>query len=69
MAGLPYGCATSMIGAYSCRYAGKDVTPAQWAAKVRTAASYAGPWQTIGIWRGSADCTVAPVNQRELMEE
>jgi poly(hydroxyalkanoate) depolymerase family esterase len=69
VAGLPYGCATSMIDAYSCMYPGKDLTPAQWAGKVRAASSYQGPWPTVSIWQGSADYTVAPMNQRELMEQ
>ncbi|HET6501042.1 MAG TPA: PHB depolymerase family esterase [Amycolatopsis sp.] len=69
VAGLPYGCATSSLDAYSCMYPGKDLTPAQWAAKVRAASSYSGPWPTVSIWQGTADYTVAPVNQRELMEQ
>jgi poly(hydroxyalkanoate) depolymerase family esterase len=69
VAGLPYGCATSSFEAYSCMYPGKNLTPAQWAAKVHAASSYSGPWPTVSIWQGTADYTVAPANQRELMEQ
>ncbi|GAA5156781.1 extracellular catalytic domain type 1 short-chain-length polyhydroxyalkanoate depolymerase [Amycolatopsis dongchuanensis] len=69
VAGLPYGCATSVIDAYSCMYPGKDLTPSQWAAKVRAASTYQGPWPTVSIWQGTADYTVAPANQRELVDQ
>ncbi|SFI91313.1 extracellular catalytic domain type 1 short-chain-length polyhydroxyalkanoate depolymerase [Amycolatopsis sacchari] len=69
VAGLPYGCATSAIDAYSCMYPGKDLTPSQWAAKVRAASTYQGPWPTVSIWQGTADYTVAPANQRELVDQ
>ncbi|GLY67772.1 extracellular catalytic domain type 1 short-chain-length polyhydroxyalkanoate depolymerase [Amycolatopsis taiwanensis] len=69
VAGLPYGCASSVVDAYTCMYPGKDLTPDQWAAKVRAASSYTGPWPTVSIWQGTADFTVAPANQRELVDQ
>jgi poly(hydroxyalkanoate) depolymerase family esterase len=70
VAGLPYGCATSMVDAFSCMTPGKNKTPAQWGDAVRAASGgYAGPWPTVSIWQGSADYTVATMNLTELAEQ
>jgi poly(hydroxyalkanoate) depolymerase family esterase len=69
IAGLPYGCASSSIDAFSCMNPGKNLTPAQWGAKVRAASSHTGPWPSVSIWHGTADYTVAYSNQRELAEQ
>ena len=66
VAGLPFGCATSVIDAFSCMNPGKNLTPAQWAAKVP---AYAGPRPTVSVWHGTADYTVAPVNQQEIVDQ
>jgi poly(hydroxyalkanoate) depolymerase family esterase len=65
IAGLPYRCATTMIDAFSCMNPGKNLTPAQWAAKVPAATTY----PRVSIWHGTADFTVAQANQRELVEQ
>lgn len=69
VAGLPYGCAASMIDAYSCMNPGKDLTPKQWGDKVRAASTFSGSRATVSIWHGTADYTVAPANMRELSEQ
>lgn len=69
VAGVPYGCASSMIDAFTCMNPGKDKTPEQWGDAVRGAGSHQGPWPTLSIWHGIADSTVAPANQRELVEQ
>jgi poly(hydroxyalkanoate) depolymerase family esterase len=69
IAGLPYRCASALFDAFSCLNPGKDRTPAQWGDLVRQASSFTGPWPAVSIWHGSADHTVAPVNQRELIEQ
>jgi poly(hydroxyalkanoate) depolymerase family esterase len=70
VAGLPYGCATSMIDAYSCMYPGKNQTPAQWGDKVRAASGgHTGAWPTVSVWQGSADYTVASMNLTEVAEQ
>ena len=67
VAGLPYGCATSVIEAYPCMNPGVDKTPAEWGELVRAAAQgTAGP---VAIWHGDADATVAVANQRELADQ
>ncbi|MEV4316230.1 PHB depolymerase family esterase [Actinocrispum sp. NPDC049592] len=69
VAGLPYGCATSIVDAYTCMNPGKDLTPKQWGDKVRAASSSTGPRPGVSIWQGSADFTVNPSNLRELKEQ
>ncbi|GDY29594.1 extracellular catalytic domain type 1 short-chain-length polyhydroxyalkanoate depolymerase [Gandjariella thermophila] len=70
VAGIPYGCAASMLEAYSCMYPGRTMTAQQWGDKVRAASgSYTGPWPTVSIWQGTADYTVAPANEGELVKQ
>jgi poly(hydroxyalkanoate) depolymerase family esterase len=67
MAGLPYRCATSVSGAYSCQSPGVTKTAAQWGDLVR--GSHAGPYPKIQIWHGSSDTTVVPANETELIKQ
>lgn len=69
VAGIPYGCATSLVDAYSCMNPGKNLTPQQWGDKVRAASSYTGPWPKVSIWHGTADSTVAPSNLTESVDQ
>lgn len=67
VAGLPYGCATSLPSAFTCQNPGVDKTPQAWGDLVRAAAS--GAPGKVAVWHGDADYTVAVANQRELMEQ
>ncbi|PRY30938.1 extracellular catalytic domain type 1 short-chain-length polyhydroxyalkanoate depolymerase [Umezawaea tangerina] len=69
VAGLPHGCAASIIDAYTCMNPGKNLTPQQWGDKVRAASPYTGPRPPVTIWHGTADYTVATANQRELVDQ
>ncbi|SFE01213.1 esterase, PHB depolymerase family [Actinopolyspora alba] len=69
VAGLPYGCATSLLDAYTCMYPGKNDSPESWGDLVRAASSHSGPWPGLDVWHGDADYTVAVANQRELIEQ
>ncbi len=69
VAGLPHGCALSLIDAFTCMNPGKNLTPQQWGDKVRSAAPHTGPRPSVTIWHGTADYTVAVANQRELVEQ
>ncbi|MFD7659579.1 alpha/beta hydrolase family esterase [Actinosynnema sp. NPDC059797] len=68
VAGLPHGCATSVLQAYGCMNPGVNLTPAQWGDKVR-AAHTGGPRPKVSIWHGTADTTVVPANADELVEQ
>lgn len=70
VAGLPYGCATDTISAFSCMNPGVDRTPAQWAQAVRNAfPGYAGPYPRVAVWHGTSDFTVVPRNATELRDQ
>ncbi|MGM1063481.1 extracellular catalytic domain type 1 short-chain-length polyhydroxyalkanoate depolymerase [Saccharothrix sp. Mg75] len=69
VAGLPAGCATSMIDAFTCMNPGKNLTPRQWGDRVRAASPHRGPWPTMTVWHGTADYTVARANQQEIVEQ
>ncbi|WP_243762491.1 PHB depolymerase family esterase [Streptomyces sp. Tu 3180] len=70
VAGLPYGCADDVLSAYSCMSPGTDLTPAQWAQRVRDAhPSWSGPWPRVAIWHGDRDTTVVPRNADELRDQ
>jgi poly(hydroxyalkanoate) depolymerase family esterase len=69
VAGLPFGCATTSIQAFSCMNPGVNNSPKAWGDLVRAASSYRGPWPRVSLWHGSSDTTVAPANLTELMEQ
>ena len=67
MSGLPYRCATSVNGAFSCQSPGVTKTATQWGDLVR--GSHAGPYPRIQIWHGASDTTVVPANEAELIKQ
>ncbi|HEX5541177.1 MAG TPA: PHB depolymerase family esterase [Micromonospora sp.] len=70
VAGIPYGCATSMITAFSCMNPGVDRTPAQWGDLVRGAyPGYQGPRPKVAIWHGTSDYVVATANATESRDQ
>ena len=70
VAGIPYGCGTGLVDALPCLNPGKDLTPAQWGAKVRAAyPGYDGLRPPVSLWQGTADLTVVPANMTELVEQ
>jgi poly(hydroxyalkanoate) depolymerase family esterase len=69
MSGLPYRCATSVSGAYSCQSPGVTRTGAQWGDLVRAAATFSGPRPRVQIWHGASDSIVVPANHAELIKQ
>lgn len=69
VAGIPYRCATGLVGAYGCMNPGTDRTPAQWGDLVRAASSHTGQRPRVSVWHGTADTTVRPLNRAELVEQ
>ncbi len=69
MAGLPYGCATSVSDAFTCM-SGVDKTASAWGNLVR-AKMPQNPARLprISIWQGASDTTVKPTNQTELVDQ
>jgi poly(hydroxyalkanoate) depolymerase family esterase len=65
MEGLPYGCATTETDAFTCMNPGVTKTGDQWGALVK-AAYTTSTFPRIQIWEGTADTTVAPMNEEQL---
>ncbi len=69
IAGLPYGCASTVQQAFESMMQGRRRPAAEWAGLVRQASTHAGPWPKISIWHGDADKTVLPLNADELVKQ
>jgi poly(hydroxyalkanoate) depolymerase family esterase len=67
VAGLPYGCADSMVNAFGCMNPGKTKSASEWASLARSAGE--GPPPRVQIWHGSADYTVRPSNLTALEQQ
>ncbi|MGW1052598.1 extracellular catalytic domain type 1 short-chain-length polyhydroxyalkanoate depolymerase [Streptomyces sp. NPDC002521] len=69
VAGLPYDC-TKDNSPYVCMNPGVELSPAEWAQRVRDAdPSYTGPWPRTAVWYGDQDTTVVPRNATELRDQ
>ena len=69
IAGLPYGTAGSVQGAFEAMFQGRTRTPHHWGDLVRDASPHAGPWPKMQVWHGSTDSTVKPSNAEELVKQ
>jgi poly(hydroxyalkanoate) depolymerase family esterase len=69
IAGLPYGCASTLSDAFECMAGRGFGDPARLADKVRAASPHRGAWPRISIWQGSADRIVAPANADALLQQ
>ncbi|GAB2799426.1 extracellular catalytic domain type 1 short-chain-length polyhydroxyalkanoate depolymerase [Streptomyces daliensis] len=68
--GLPHGCASTVLAAYSCMNPGVTKTAAQWGGLVRSAyPAYTGPRPAVSVWHGTADATVVPRNAAESVKQ
>ena len=69
IAGLPYGCASTVPEAFD-RMRGHGIPgEAELSALVRGASSHSGRWPTISVWHGSADATVSPANATAIVDQ
>lgn len=70
-AGGPSYCASNRPEVNKCMSGGIDRSPDIWGQLVREQgfSGYTGPWPKVSIWHGTADTTVNPMNQRELVEQ
>lgn len=69
IAGVPYGCATSSLGAAMCMNPGRNYSPTTWKQEVAGASTHTGPWPRVSIWHGKGDTVVAASNADESMEQ
>ncbi|TFV63556.1 PHB depolymerase family esterase [Geodermatophilus sp. DF01-2] len=70
IAGVPVGCADSLLPALVCMQTGAPRSPEEWAAAVRRAAP-AGTtdWPEVSVWHGTDDRTVSPANAVESRDQ
>ena len=69
IAGVAYGCANDVRGAFDCMGGHARAETEELAAKVRRASPHKGPWPRISIWQGSADSMVVPSNADALARQ
>jgi poly(hydroxyalkanoate) depolymerase family esterase len=70
MSGLPYGCATSQLGADAACLGQVSKTPAQWGALARAGyPGYTGNWPRLAIFHGTADETVNNENASQVIDQ
>jgi feruloyl esterase len=69
IAGIPFGCASSVAQAFECMAGGAAADPEALAERVRRASPYKGPWPRVSVWQGSADRTVAPRNGEAIVRQ
>lgn len=69
IAGLPYGCATTVQEAFECMFQGTSRPADEWGDLVKAASPHTGPWPKISVWHGSADATVKVMNADEIVKQ
>jgi len=69
IAGLPYGCATSVQEAFEAMFTERSVSTRALGEQVRTASRHHGPWPKISVWHGSADPVVKPANAEDIVRQ
>jgi poly(hydroxyalkanoate) depolymerase family esterase len=69
IAGVAYGCATSVAEAFSCMGGNGAAQGAGLGARVRAASPHAGPWPRVQVWQGSADRTVVSSNADAIVRQ
>jgi poly(hydroxyalkanoate) depolymerase family esterase len=62
IAGVAYGCADDVAGAFDCMGGRARSGAGELAGHVRRASSHKGPWPRVQVWQGSSDHTVVPSN-------
>jgi hypothetical protein len=69
IAGLPYGCATSVQEAFEAMF--NECAPSSRALgdRVRGATPHRGPWPKISVWHGTADTVVRPSNADHIIRQ
>ena len=69
IAGVPYRAAKGMQEGLETIFQGRNLAPAEWGERVRSASPHQGPWPRLSVWHGDADTAVKPVNAEELIKQ
>lgn len=62
MAGVPFRCSSSLTGALSCMFYGRNYSAEKWGDFVRDAAPQPDRYPRVSVWHGTADAVVSAVN-------
>ena len=69
VAGLPYGCATSVNEAFGVMFTEQSPSARALGDRVRSASKHRGPWPKISVWHGTADAIVKPANAENIIRQ
>ena len=69
IAGLPFGCAGSVMEALTAMKTAPRRTAGEWGSAVRAASGHAGPWPAICVWHGAGDRVVSLSNGRAIASQ
>lgn len=69
IAGLAYGCASTVPEAFDRMRGHGGPSEKQLQALVRSASSHTGSWPKISVWHGTADATVVPSNMEATLRQ
>src|SRR6516165_2296983 len=69
IAGLPYGCASSVEEAFEAMFQERAASARALGDRVRNASRHQGPWPKISVWHGSADPLVKPSNAEDIVRQ
>jgi poly(hydroxyalkanoate) depolymerase family esterase len=69
IAGLPYGCATSVEEAFAAMLGKRTRATYPLGNRVRDASRHRGPWPKISVWHGGADPIVRPTNAEDIVRQ
>jgi len=69
IAGLPYGAATSILGALALMKGQKFPSDGDLQSLLRSASPHKGTWPKISVWHGSVDHTVALANTSAIISQ
>ena len=69
VAGVPYGCADTVVRAMHCMKPGVDRKPAEWRKALGGTSVSPTRYPPVSIWHGDADERVVPRNRIELVEQ
>lgn len=69
IAGLPYGCASSVQEAFDVMFNTRYPSARALGDRVRAARQHQGPWPRVSVWHGTADNIVKPSNAENLIKQ
>ncbi len=69
VAGVPYGCADTVIRAFDCMNPGVDRKPEEWRQALAGTSGSPARYPPVSIWHGDADERVVSRNRIELIEQ